>query len=201
MHNVRSHQRLARMTGREVPSAEVLLDQLTTREATIARRGLARVGYPGAQVGNNNSPNVVPTCAFCPSFSLIVLTCSMPSEKTSGVGTTQLAAEVAGEGFSPVGVAALLNNTLTPANTPSTPNSLGLDIVTNDVGYVATVQMGTPPRDFNILMDSGSADLWVGAEKCVSEVGSDCVRLSIPQLLYTRLTSRLGVGESQVSWD
>jgi hypothetical protein len=26
--------------------------------------------------------------------------------------------------------------------------------------------MGTPPRDFKILMDSGSADFWVGAENC-----------------------------------
>jgi hypothetical protein len=36
----------------------------------------------------------------------------------------------------------------------------------NDVGYVATVQIGTPPRDFKILMDSGSADFWVGSENC-----------------------------------
>ena len=44
----------------------------------------------------------------------------------------------------------------------------------NDVGYVATVQMGTPPQNFNILMDSGSADLWVGAEGCQSQQGGDC---------------------------
>jgi hypothetical protein len=34
--------------------------------------------------------------------------------------------------------------------------------------------MGTPPRNFLILMDSGSADLWVGAENCQSEAGGDC---------------------------
>ena len=34
--------------------------------------------------------------------------------------------------------------------------------------------MGTPPRDFKLLMDSGSADLWVGAENCASQAGGDC---------------------------
>ena len=67
--------------------------------------------------------------------------------------------------------------TLTPANTPTTANSLGLDIQNDDVGYIATIQMGTPPRDFKLLMDSGSADFWVGAEGCKSVTG-DCVSLA-----------------------
>lgn len=45
----------------------------------------------------------------------------------------------------------------------------------NDVGYIATIQMGTPPQDFKLLMDSGSADLWVGSEDCQSEAGGGCV--------------------------
>lgn len=49
-----------------------------------------------------------------------------------------------------------------------------------DVGYIATIQMGTPATDFKILMDSGSADLWVGSETCVSEAGGDCVRIIHP---------------------
>ncbi|KAI0316720.1 aspartic peptidase domain-containing protein [Amylostereum chailletii] len=69
-------------------------------------------------------------------------------------------------GIDPVDVAAATNGGLTAANAPTTKNSLGLDIEANDVGYIATVQMGTPPRDFKLLMDSGSADLWVGAEGC-----------------------------------
>lgn len=31
---------------------------------------------------------------------------------------------------------------------------------------VATFQLGTPARDFLILMDSGSSDFWVGSEIC-----------------------------------
>ena len=64
---------------------------------------------------------------------------------------------------------------VTKANTPTTDNTLGLDIEGNDTGYLSTIQMGTPPQDFNLLMDSGSADLWVGGENCKSEGGGGCV--------------------------
>lgn len=37
---------------------------------------------------------------------------------------------------------------------------------------IGTVQLGTPPKDFRLLIDSGSADLWVGAEGCVADDGS-----------------------------
>ena len=46
-----------------------------------------------------------------------------------------------------------------------------------DDGYLATVQMGTPPQNFTVLVDSGSADFWVGSEACLSEQGG-CVSLS-----------------------
>jgi len=63
---------------------------------------------------------------------------------------------------------------VTDADTPTTSGSLGLDIEAQDVGYLATIQMGTPPQDFLILMDSGSADLWVGSENCQSQGGGGC---------------------------
>ncbi|KAI0292107.1 acid protease [Russula brevipes] len=154
MHNVRSHRRLARMTGREVPSAEVLFDQLNVRDAHIVGRGPTRVSYPGVKLGNKN-PDATPTTS-------------------PGADTPATAAAAAGEGFSAVDAEAVKNGTLTPANTPKTANSLGLDIETNDVGYIATVQIGSPPRDFKLLMDSGSADFWVGSEGCTSETGPDC---------------------------
>lgn len=78
-------------------------------------------------------------------------------------------------GFSEVDLTAALNGGLTEADDPTASDSLGLDIEANDVGYIATVQIGTPGQDFKLLMDSGSADLWVGSENCVAETGGgDC---------------------------
>lgn len=114
---------------------------------------------------------------------IIVLTHHVPS----GKGSENNAASTAG-GFSPVDAQALANDTLTPASTPTTSNSLGLDIQANDVGYIATVQMGTPPRDFKVLMDSGSADLWVSGEGCQSVNGTSCVSSSLGSCSPSQLT-------------
>ncbi|EPQ52745.1 acid protease [Gloeophyllum trabeum ATCC 11539] len=89
-------------------------------------------------------------------------------------GSAAAASSSAGAGFSEVDLQALENGGLTAAGAPTADNSLGLDIEANDVGYIATVQMGTPPRDFKLLMDSGSADLWVGSEQCQSTAGGGC---------------------------
>ncbi|EPQ54274.1 acid protease [Gloeophyllum trabeum ATCC 11539] len=77
-------------------------------------------------------------------------------------------------GFNPMDLDAANENTLTPANAPSYDHSLGLDISANDIGYLATIQIGTPPRDFKVLVDSGSSDLWVGAENCAANGGGSC---------------------------
>jgi len=55
---------------------------------------------------------------------------------------------------------------LTKSTVAVSNGTTGLDIEANDVGYIAVVQIGTPPKDFRILMDSGSSDLWVGATDC-----------------------------------
>ncbi|KAI0261484.1 aspartic peptidase A1 [Gloeopeniophorella convolvens] len=159
-HINRSHRRLARMTGREEPSSELLLERLTKRKAHIDGSGSARIGYAGAKLGLAKGPPEVSTNA---------------QEKPAANQANVFAVGQDGnDGFSSVDAQALADNTLTPANTPTDSDSLGLDIEENDVGYIATVQMGTPPRDFKLLMDSGSADLWVGAEGCVSASGGDC---------------------------
>ena len=57
-----------------------------------------------------------------------------------------------------------------------------------DTGYLATVLIGTPPNPFNVLVDSGSADFWVGGEQCKEvqivrklpqATKKDCVSFSI----------------------
>ena len=45
-------------------------------------------------------------------------------------------------------------------------DSIGLVIEANDVGYFAPMLIGTPPRPFNVLMDSGSADFWIPSQLC-----------------------------------
>ncbi|KAH9029833.1 aspartic peptidase A1 [Lactarius pseudohatsudake] len=161
-HINRSHRRLARMTGREEPSAKELLGRLVSREAHLSGRGSPRVGHAGAVLGNRGNPGKTSRAAADTGFN--------PIDDLKGL----LDDAAASTGFSPVDLKALLDDTVTPANKPTAANSLALDDIDNDVGYLATVQMGTPPRDFQILMDSGSADFWVGAEGCKSAEGADC---------------------------
>jgi hypothetical protein len=111
---------------------------------------------------------------------------------TGGAGTGNNAAGGNNSnGFSRVNLEAAIKGGLTKANTPTAPNSSGLDNEcvrssddssialtffrrANDIGYTATLQIGTPPRDFKLLMDSGSADMWVGGEQCKSQTGGGC---------------------------
>ncbi|KAF7317048.1 Peptidase A1 domain-containing protein [Mycena chlorophos] len=63
---------------------------------------------------------------------------------------------------------------VTKSNTAYYPHSAGLDIEGQDIGYMATLGLGTPPRAFKLLVDSGSADLWVGSEQCQADTGGNC---------------------------
>ncbi|KAJ7284664.1 aspartic peptidase domain-containing protein [Mycena rebaudengoi] len=65
---------------------------------------------------------------------------------------------------------------VTKAQRPNCPHCAGLDIEANDIGYLATLRIGTPPQDFRLLVDSGSADMWVGGERCKSDAGGSCGR-------------------------
>ncbi|KAJ7106481.1 aspartic peptidase A1 [Mycena crocata] len=64
---------------------------------------------------------------------------------------------------------------VTKAHNTTFLHSAPLDIEANDIGYLATILLGTPARPFRMLVDSGSADMWVGGEQCMSDDGSgDC---------------------------
>ncbi|KAF9490810.1 acid protease [Pleurotus eryngii] len=94
--------------------------------------------------------------------------------KANNAATAIPGGATANPGVSQVQTDAVAQNKVTAAGPPSVGDSIGLDIESNDVGYLARVQMGTPPRNFELLMDSGSADLWVGAENCQSQAGGNC---------------------------
>jgi len=177
----RSLKRHARMTGRDVPSNAELKRNIQKRMLAIEDAAPAKRSHSKRY----NRHGV-------PSSSRIAPSSDLPGAKTLGLkankngkgkGQGQAAtgtvinsstADEDGQGFSQIDLAAQTSGGLTQANAPTANNSLGLDIEANDVGYIATVQMGNPPRNFKLLMDSGSADLWVGAEGCQSEDGGDC---------------------------
>ncbi|PFH53096.1 hypothetical protein AMATHDRAFT_138478 [Amanita thiersii Skay4041] len=159
----RGNRRLARMSGRELPSDEELADKLWRRivaieDAERLSKRYSRYGVPKTSKGKGatlkgNKANAL----------------EGHKQKQQGQNSTATA-HGAGNGTT----AADTPDGVTAANQPSTPNSLGLDIEGHDVSYLSTIQIGNPPRDFILLMDSGSADMWVGSENCQSEAGGGC---------------------------
>ncbi|KIJ14268.1 hypothetical protein PAXINDRAFT_169881 [Paxillus involutus ATCC 200175] len=189
-HINRATKRLALMTGREEPSEHALRSELhkrlyilesgpgsTTQGSDLSKRhyraGMAAVQ---GQPGHHGKGSADPTKGGMGAGG------TMPGAMGNGTvvagnGTVTggaAASNATGTGVSPLDIQAATNGGLTAANPPTTNNSLGLSIEADDVGYIATIQIGTPPRDFKLLMDSGSADFWVGGENCQSQQGGGC---------------------------
>ncbi len=55
---------------------------------------------------------------------------------------------------------------------------------------MATVKMGNPPQNFQLLVDSGSGDLWVGGEGCHGTDGAGCVRSLLSFFLERLITDQ-----------
>lgn len=53
---------------------------------------------------------------------------------------------------------------------------------------MVVMKIGSPPKTFNLLVDSGSSDLWVGAEGCQGDDGGSCVILEFSLRLLLSLT-------------
>ncbi|KAI1797305.1 acid protease [Ganoderma leucocontextum] len=176
-HINRSQRRIARMKGVAPPSKRDLEHNLAKRlfippggrPGTVPfEKRFNRQGAKGsvALVEDDDAPEPE---SFAQHGGKATKAAAAAAKKGKGKG----AAAGNANSTATAGAAASASN-LTPAEQPTASNSLGLAIEAQDVGYIATIQMGTPARDFNILMDSGSADLWVGAENCQSESGGDC---------------------------
>ncbi|GFZ43160.1 hypothetical protein JCM24511_00879 [Saitozyma sp. JCM 24511] len=71
-------------------------------------------------------------------------------------------------GYSNAELQALEDNTVTNSSSALITGGLNYEIEANDVGYLATVHLGTPAQDFLILMDSGSGDFWVPSSSCTA---------------------------------
>lgn len=152
-HINRGNKRLARMTGRSEPPEHELRAEMHKRMYILE----------SASVSASSATTVARS-----NFSRRHSRYSKPSTKAaSNVSSTGT-----GSGVSALDIQAAENGGLTHAKQPTANNTLGLAIDADDVGYIATIQIGTPPQNFNILMDSGSADFWVGSESCQSRQGT-----------------------------
>ncbi|THH27412.1 hypothetical protein EUX98_g6771 [Antrodiella citrinella] len=176
----RSLKRFARMTGRDVPSDAELKRNIHKRllaidEAEFAKRAYGKRSH-SKRFNRHGIPTLRPTADTGGKSNGLKANKNGQGQAPAAAGAAlnTSTADESGPGFSEVDLNAQNSGGLTAANTPTTGNSLGLDIEANDVGYIATVQIGTPPRDFKLLMDSGSADFWVGAEGCQSQGGGGC---------------------------
>jgi len=143
----RGMRRLAHMTGGAEPSREVLTENLERRVSSI-----------NALERRSAHDDLVLEKRF----------------NTLGVPKPQPVGNSLAESGSDDEVLAAQALPVTPANTPTANNTLGLDIESVDTAYLATIQIGVPPRNFSVLMDSGSADFWVGSENCTSTSGGGC---------------------------
>jgi len=188
----KAHKRLARMTGRAEPSHAQLRANIERRVAAIESSGQLVKRYnrwtppdrtskldeadgddsdtesdDGSEDGDDASSSAASSSAASSSAA--------SSSAAAGTPVNSLTGDTSGQPFSQIDLNAIENpGGVTKATVAPSTDSLGLDIESNDVGYLATVQMGTPPQDYLLLMDSGSADLWVGSEDCVSEEGGGC---------------------------
>jgi len=190
-HINRASRRLARMTGREEPTNAMMTEALRKRVFDIeGSEGLERrrLGHAAAQKADKrfNRTGVPKNGKREPKGGKKAGKGAAGTAGAAGAAGTASAANGAGAGAaaagSGAGAAASSSQLGGPdsatgvevANTPTTGNSLGLNIEGPDVGYLATVQIGTPPTNYLILMDSGSADFWVASEQCQSTAGGDC---------------------------
>ncbi|CAE6537646.1 unnamed protein product, partial [Rhizoctonia solani] len=126
------------------------------------------------QIVTAGSPATAPAADVASSSAASSSSSASAPAATGGAGNSTTPVGNNKQGFSNVDLAAAINGGVTNSSTPTAANSIALDNEANDIGYLATLQIGTPPRNFRLLMDSGSADFWVGGEACQSQAGGGC---------------------------
>ncbi|KAF8624545.1 hypothetical protein AX15_005848 [Amanita polypyramis BW_CC] len=144
-------KRYARSTGRAEPSQEDLFKNIINRASTVPWNELQKRYYKEGykKILDYLNLNLAPPGGVNSAEDIV-----QPSSQHNNGARPHVYTQT---------------NTHSPA-----PGSVALAIQAQDVGYMIPISIGTPSRTFNVLVDSGSADLWVGAEDCHSESGGSC---------------------------
>ncbi|PWN42199.1 acid protease [Ceraceosorus guamensis] len=143
-----------------------LLDSLTgllggSESAAASAASTAKAGVTAAKASSSCKAKSAPQAA--PTTSKTIT----EQKSNAAAPSKKSAADADGSaGYPKAALDAAAAGGLKNASSPSAQQSLGLDIEANDVGYVATIQIGSENTPFRMLVDSGSADTWVGSTKC-----------------------------------
>ncbi|KAF8699264.1 Acid protease, partial [Rhizoctonia solani] len=177
---------LTTVTTTVTPANEAAASTSVSATTTVVVTETVTAGAPAATppagasppAGGSPAASAPPAAASPPAEAATSVAASSTAPAapvaTGGAGNGTVAVGSNKDGFSKVDLAAAINGGVTNSNKPTAANSIALDNEANDIGYLATIQLGTPPRDFRLLMDSGSADMWVGGEACQSQAGGGC---------------------------
>ncbi|SPO25886.1 related to extracellular aspartic proteinase [Ustilago trichophora] len=175
-HINRATSKLATILGRSAPSSAEMQRALERRKVSIlARRGLLTEEPElfARAAGRHTSPRQGYTShsesggemqrRFLSSIMDDLFGRKGLEGGSKAKSTIQ---QVATEGYPEIDLIASQSDNLTLASAPTAVQSLGLDIESNDIGYVATIEIGSQNQTFRMLIDSGSADTWVPSTAC-----------------------------------
>lgn len=177
-HINHSKRRLAQMKDITEPSDEELQQAMQRRQSLVEEELRAkgdsmlefrppRVKHmPRGEVLEESSDSIVRARRFG-SGAYRPSTIKTSSERRVSTGSTALRGDLqARGGYSSVEAKAESQYSVTQASQPSAPDTAGLAIEANDVGYFVTVKIGTSNTQYKMLVDSGSSDTWITGTNC-----------------------------------
>ncbi|SNX84309.1 related to extracellular aspartic proteinase [Melanopsichium pennsylvanicum] len=177
-HINRATSKLAAILGRSPPTSLEMQQALERRKASIlARRSSIPSSTPSSFLERGSHTNArqgYTSYASTPDgpehqrrlLSSILDSIFGNTSVESGNKSKSTVASVSSNGYAEADFIASQTDNLTLASNPTAVQSVGLDIESNDIGYVATIQIGSQNTTFRMLIDSGSADTWVPKSTC-----------------------------------